>query len=119
MNLDNQELFRLYENVANLGPAAESPVGPSNNQQVVMSVPSGYATQDKSGGKSVKDENEEDYTEDRKDMVSTNLVTINNSLKSIAEDFRKMSDVPPWVQDKIAHATQYIEDVANYYDSRT
>lgn len=119
MNLDNRKLFKLYENVANLGPGAESPVGPSSNQQVVVSVPSGYATQDKTGNKYAPDENEEDFTQDRKDMVATNLITINKSLKSIAEDFRKMKDVPPWIQEKIAHATQYIEDVADYYDGRT
>lgn len=120
MNVDSKKIFRLYENVANLGPGAESPVGPSNNQQVVVSVPSGFATKDTTQGKQyAPDENEEDFTQDRKDMVSTNLITINKSLKSIAEDFKKMQDVPPWVQDKIAHATQYIEDVASYYDGRT
>jgi serine protease inhibitor len=120
MNLDNKELFKLYESVANLGPGAESPVGPSSNQQVVVSVPSGFATKDTTQGKQyAPQENEEDYSQDRKDMVSTNLITINKSLKSIAEDFRKMKDVPPWVQNKIAYATQYIEDVADYYDGRT
>lgn len=120
MNLDNRKLFKLYENVANLGPAAESPTGPSNQQQVVVSMPTGYATKDNDPhNKYAAQENEENWDSDRLDMLGSNLITINKSLKSIAEDFRKMNDVPPWVQDKIAYATQYIQDVSDYYDGRT
>lgn len=114
MNFDSKKIFSLYENVANLGPAAESPVGPSNNQHVVVSLPTGYATKDNS-----REENEEDWDQRRIEMVGTNLISINKNLKSIAEDFKKMKDVPPWVQEKLAICTQYMDDVSGYYDGKT
>lgn len=114
MTSDTRKIFKLYENVANLGPAAETPVGPSNQQQVLLNIPSGYAQNAKT-----KEEQEEDFTGDRKDMLATNLISIHNGIKSVAEDFRKMKDVPPWVQEKITVATQNIESVSRYYNGRT
>lgn len=114
MTSDNRKIFKLYENVANLGPAAETPVGPSNQQQVLLNIPSGFAT----GAKS-KQEEEEDFTSDRKNMLASNLISIHTGIKSVAEDFKKMKDVPPWVQEKVAIASQYIEDVSQYYNGRT
>lgn len=114
MTFDSRKIFKLYENVANLGPAAETPFGPSNQQQVLLNIPSGFAT-----GAKNKQEDGEDYLQDRKNMLASNLISINKDVKSIAEDFKKMQDVPPWVQSKIDIAAQYIEDVSNYYDGRT
>jgi len=107
MTSDNHQIFRLYENVANLGPAAESPVGPSNNEQVLINVPSGFA---------VKDDN---YDDRRKDMVKSNLLSLAKNIRSIAEDFKKLDDVPPWVQEKLAVSAQSVQDISDYYDSRT
>lgn len=104
---DSNKIFKLYESVANLGPAAESPVGPSNNEQVVISVPSGFAVKDDS------------YDDKRKDMVKSNLLSLAKNIRSIAEDFKKLGDVPPWIQEKLAVSAQSIQDISDYYDSRT
>lgn len=111
MSSDNNKIFKLYENVANLGPAAESPVGPSNNEQVVVSIPSGFA---------VKDDTHNDNNDNRrKDMVKSNLLSLAKNIRSVAEDFKKLSDVPPWIQEKLAVSTQSIQDISDYYNSKT
>lgn len=116
---DTKRIVKLYENVANLGPAGQSAVGLGSPEPVVVSLPTGYATKDVGHNEYAAQENEENWDEKRKDMVGSNLISIDKSLKSIAEDFRKMEDVPPWIQDYISIATQHMSDISEYYNSRT
>ena len=119
MDNDSRKIVKLYENVANLGPAGQSATGLGSPEPVVISLPTGYATKDIGHNEYAAQENEEDWADKRKDMVAANLISINKSLKSIDEDFRRMKDIPPWVQEKLSVATQYMSDISDYYDGKT